>query len=137
MGEFFDAAVRYPTVLFTIPVVAMAGFWLLVLFGATTCRVFDGDVDTDAMALGRVPVAVAASCLVVISWSATLLGSLLIAYTEGPLLLMRALAALLPAVSLFLAWKATRALMRPLAKLFPDEPGADRRPHAARSRRAA
>ncbi|MDG4856673.1 hypothetical protein P8605_00565 [Streptomyces sp. T-3] len=137
MGEFFDVAVRYPTVLFTIPLVAMAGFWLLVLCGATTCRVFDGDVDTDAMALGRVPVAVAATCLVVLSWPATLLGSLLIAHADGPPLQLRALATLLPVVSLFLAWKATRALMRPLAKLFPDEPGADRRPRAARARRAA
>ncbi|WP_336320182.1 hypothetical protein [Streptomyces lavendofoliae] len=123
MGDFWQAATTFPTVLFTAALVVVAGFWLLVLVGAADTDSFDADVDTDVLSLGGVPVAVSASLLIVLSWFFSVTGSVLLARAGWPAALVHLLGAALLCASFLGSWRLTRALVRPLAKLFPDEPG--------------
>ncbi|MFI1014407.1 hypothetical protein [Streptomyces sp. NPDC020965] len=123
MTEFLAALVRFPTVLFTAALVVAVVFWLLVLCGVAAADSFDTDLDTDALHLGGVPVAVSASLLIALAWFLGLTGSVLLTHTGFDSGLPRVL--LLPA-ALCCAWWLTRRLVRPLTKLFPDEPGPSR-----------
>ncbi|MBT2367289.1 hypothetical protein J7E88_18755 [Streptomyces sp. ISL-10] len=123
MAEFLHAIATFPAVLFTAALVVVIGFWLLVLLGAADHDGFDADVDADALGLGGVPVSVSASLLIVLSWFFTLTGTVVLSRTGWPDALHHLLGAVLLFASLFGAWPLTRALVRPLAKLFPDEPG--------------
>ncbi|MFJ8664054.1 hypothetical protein [Streptomyces sp. NPDC093795] len=123
MGEFLNAAFGFPSLSFSAALVAVAVFWLLVLFGAVERRGFDGDVDAVGLRLGRVPVSVAASVFVVAGWVLSVSGSVLLGHSDVPhplpALLSLALLVLAPVTS----WWSTRRLVGPLAKLSPDEPG--------------
>ncbi|MEU7584292.1 hypothetical protein AB0B50_42695 [Streptomyces sp. NPDC041068] len=123
MREFVEAAAGFPAVVFTSALVVVLGFWLLVVLGGAEADGFDADVDLDAAGLGGVPVSVAVSMAVVVAWFSTLTGAVLIGRAEltGFGRLAAELALLL--VSLPLSWWAARSLVRPLARLFPDEPG--------------
>ncbi|WP_406000269.1 hypothetical protein [Streptomyces sp. NBC_00829] len=127
MAEFVEAAVGFPTVLFTSALVVVIGFWLLVLLGAADSDSFDADVDTDALSLGGVPVSVSVSLVIALAWFASFTGSVLLARTGVSSALLHLLGAALLVASLIFAWRMTRLLVRPLAKLFPDEPGPSRR----------
>ncbi|WP_307826844.1 hypothetical protein [Streptomyces pactum] len=122
MVEFWYATSRFPVALFTSALVVVLVFWLLVLVGAADSGSFDGDVDTDALSLGGVPVSVSASLLVVLSWVLALTGALALARTGMPAALLDVLGLAVPPASLLGAWWLTRALVRPLAKLFPEDP---------------
>lgn len=126
MGEFLHATATFPTVLFSVALVVVVGFWLLVLLGAADHDSFDADVDTDALSLGGVPVSVSASLLIVLSWFLSVTGSILLARTGWSDALLHLLGAVLLFASPAASWRLTRALVRPLAKLFPDEPGPSR-----------
>ncbi|TLQ47544.1 hypothetical protein [Streptomyces marianii] len=126
MAEFLQAAAGFPTVLFTSALLVVIGFWLLVLTGVADPDSFDADVDTDAAGLGGVPVSVAASLLIAFGWFGSLAGSVLLARAGLAGLPFHLLRVAVLAASLFLSWWVTRALVRPLAKLFPDEPGPSR-----------
>lgn len=126
MDEFLHATATFPTVLFSAGLVVVVGFWLLVLLGAADHDSFDADVDTDAFSLGGVPVSVSASLLIALSWFFSVTGSLLLARTDWPDGLLHLLGAVLLFASLAGSWRLTRAFVRPLAKLFPDEPGPSR-----------
>lgn len=123
MPGFLQAVSTFPAVLFTAGLVVVIGFWLLVLLGAADADGFDADVDSDAVSLGGVPVSVSASLLIVLSWFFSVTGSVLLARTGWPSGLVHLLGAVLLFGSLFGAWCVTRAVVRPLAELFPDEPG--------------
>lgn len=123
MAGFLHAIAAFPAVLFTAALAVVIGFWLLVLLGAVDHDSFDADVDTGALSLGGVPVSVSASLLITLSWFLSVTGSVLLARTGWPGALLHLLGAVLLFASLFSAWRMTRALVRPLAKLFPDEPG--------------
>ncbi|MEU2434335.1 hypothetical protein ABZ611_33465 [Streptomyces sp. NPDC007861] len=127
MGEFLRAAFGFPTVLFTSALVVVIGFWLLVLLGGAESDTFDTDVDTDALHLGGVPVAVSASLVIALSWFAAFTGSVLLARTSlsGALLHLAGTALLICSVPI--AWRLSSVIVGPLAKLFPDEPGPSRR----------
>ncbi|WP_328399486.1 YqiJ family protein [Streptomyces sp. NBC_00390] len=126
MAEFLEVAVRFPTVLFTSALVVVVGFWLLVLIGAVESDSFDADVDADTLHLGGVPVSVSASLLIVLAWFANYSGSVFLTRSDLPEAAIHLLGAVLLFGSLFFAWRVTRVLVRPLAKLFPDEPGPSR-----------
>ncbi|MFP1625966.1 hypothetical protein ACLB9X_12495 [Streptomyces sp. 5K101] len=123
MAEFLQATATFPTALFTAALVVVIGFWLLVLMGAVDTDSFDADVDADALNLGGVPVSVSTSLLVALAWFFSLTGSVLLASTGWPDASLHLLGAVLLAVSLIGSWRLTCVLVRPLAKLFPDEPG--------------
>ncbi len=126
MGEFLHATAAFPTALFSAALVVVVGFWLLVLLGAADHDSFDADVETDALSLGGVPVSVSASLLIALSWFFSVTGSILLARTDWSDALLHLLGAVLLFASAIGSWRLTRALVRPLAKLFPDEPGPSR-----------
>ncbi|MFH9069039.1 hypothetical protein [Streptomyces alboflavus] len=126
MGEFLGAATGFPTVVFSSALVVVLAFWLLVALGAAGADSFDSDVDFDAAGLGGVPVTVTVSLTVVTAWFISLTGSVSIgrAGLSGLTHAVAHIALLL--LSLLVAWWVARGLVRPLAKLFPDEPGPSR-----------
>ncbi|MCY0933883.1 hypothetical protein [Streptomyces sp. H34-S4] len=126
MDEFINAALGPPTVLFSAALVVVLGFWLLVLCGAADHEGVGSDVDSGALSLGGVPVTVSASLLIAVAWFASLSGSVLLARTGWPGALVHFLGAVLLFASLYLSWRVTCVLIRPLTKLFPDEPGPSR-----------
>jgi hypothetical protein len=123
MAEFVQAATTFPTVLSTAALVVVVGFWLLVLVGAAGTDAFDTDVNTGALGLGGVPVTVASSLLILLTWFFSLTGSVLLTRTGWPDLAVHLLDVVLLCAASVGAWRLTRALVRPLAKLFPDERG--------------
>ncbi|MEU5999017.1 hypothetical protein ABZ837_14455 [Streptomyces sp. NPDC047197] len=126
MTEFLEAAAGFPAVIFSSALVVVLGFWLLVMLGGAEADSFDSDVDLDVTGLGGVPVTVAASLAVVVAWFSTLAGSVLIGRAGLAGLAHAATDLALLLVSVPVAWGAARVLARPLAKLFPDEPGPSR-----------
>ncbi|MDI3406470.1 hypothetical protein [Streptomyces cavernicola] len=126
MGELLGAAVGFPGVVFSSALLVVVAFWLLVLLGGFDADGFDADVDLGALGLGGVPVAVVASLMVVVGWLSAVTGSVLVGRTGlGGAAQVAADGAVFP-VSLAVAWCAARGLVRPLAQLFPDEPGPSR-----------
>ncbi|WP_405613946.1 hypothetical protein OG292_15455 [Streptomyces sp. NBC_01511] len=132
MREFIDAALGFPTFLFTAALIVIVGFWLLVLAGAAETDSFDSDVDLDAAGIGGVPVAVAFSLLTALAWFGSLAASVTLhrfgafGAFGGSGLVRAALTLGVMAGATLLAWWATRLLVRPLHTLFPDEPGPSR-----------
>ncbi|MBE1534016.1 hypothetical protein [Actinomadura algeriensis] len=129
MGEFFDAALGFPTALFSFALLVVAVYWVLVLAGGLGLDLLDGDAaegdaadggDADggllgAAGLGGVPVTVALSLLIGFTWFTSLAGSALSEAT--------ALRALLLPASLAVGWAAARVLVSPLRRVFRDAPG--------------
>lgn len=126
MREFLVAATGFPAVIFSSALLVVIGFWLLVMLGGAEADSFDSDADLGPAGLGGVPVTVAASMAVVVAWFSTLAGSVLIGRAGPTGLAHAATELLLLLVSVPVAWGAACALVRPLAKLFPDEPGPSR-----------
>ncbi|MFI1677368.1 hypothetical protein [Streptomyces sp. NPDC020607] len=126
MREFLVAATGFPSVVFTSALVVVLGFWLLVMFGGAEADSFDSDVDAELAGLGGAPVTVAVSAVTVTGWLTSLTGSVLIGRAGLTGLARAAAEVVLLPVSLLIAWRVTRCLLRPLVKLFPDEPGPSR-----------
>ncbi|MFE6775681.1 hypothetical protein [Streptomyces sp. NPDC057702] len=122
MADFLDVAAGFPTVLFSAALLVVVGFWLLVAFGAAGHGTFDTDVNSDALHLGGVPVAVSASLFIAFGWFLSLAGSRLLGEADltGSPRLSLEFAVL--GGSVLGAWWVARLLNRPLATLFPDEP---------------
>ncbi|WP_233522012.1 hypothetical protein [Streptomyces triticagri] len=121
-SEFFDAALGFPAALFTAALVVVICFWLLVLFGVSEHDSFDGDVNTDVAGLGGVPVSVTVSVVTVVAWCLSLTGSVLVGRSAAEGTLRQGLQAAVLVVALLLAWAVARVLLRPLRRLFPDDP---------------
>ncbi|MFF8321537.1 hypothetical protein ACF06V_30780 [Streptomyces bobili] len=123
MRAFLAAATGLPTILLTAALVVVACFWLLAALGLVAVGSFDTDVDLRAWHLSGVPVTVAFSLLTVLAWSSAVGATLLVAEMAppGPLtgLLLRPV---MTGGAVLAAWATTRVLVRPLHRLFPDEP---------------
>ncbi|HEX8344598.1 MAG TPA: hypothetical protein VF657_07600 [Actinoplanes sp.] len=123
MGGFFEAALSFPTVLFTPLLVVVVGYWLVVIAGGADSDTGAGDGgsgDGDGgsggagdgvlavVGLGGVPPAVVLSLLIAFAWFGSLAGSQLPA--PRFLVLAAALAA---------AWIVTRLAVLVLRKALP------------------
>ncbi|MFC8131177.1 hypothetical protein [Streptomyces sp. NPDC057302] len=119
-GEILDAvlyaAAGFPAILFSAALPVVLGFWLLVALGGADAESFDADVDAGAVGLGGVPVAVAASLLIVTGWCASLTGSVLLDRTAFTGLAHAVADVVLLFLSVLVAWCVTRHLLRPLAR---------------------
>lgn len=122
VAEFLAAAVAFPTVLFSSAVLVIAAFWLLVGLGTAEHDIFDGDVDSGALGLGGVPVAVAFSLLVPVAWLTSLTGTVLLDRTGLAGLGRGAASVGLLAGALLLSWYVTALLARPLRRVFAAGP---------------
>jgi len=124
MGQFVDAALSFPTVLFTFLLLVIIAYWVLVVAGVFG---FDGDSGDGGdggeatgatgflggLGLGGVPAAVVVSLLVVVAWFASLVGGTL--FTSTPALVAVLVAALV------CAWACTRLVVLALRRLIPKE----------------
>ncbi|MFC4052433.1 hypothetical protein ACFOY4_22335 [Actinomadura syzygii] len=129
MVEFFDAALGFPTALFSFALLVVAGYWIVVLLGGLGIDALDTDADTGAgvevegggflgaAGLGGVPATVTLSLVISLAWFVSLAGSVLMGDTGGV-----AVHALLSVgvllVALTGAWLCTRGLVRPLRRVF-------------------
>lgn len=123
MGEFVGAVIGFPTLPLTAALVVVVGFWLLVLSGVTGYDAFDDDLDTDALALGGVPVALSASLVIALAWLASLTCSAALNRSglSGPLRVVLDVGVLVASAGL--AYAATRRLVRTLHRLLPGPRG--------------
>ncbi|MEU9795188.1 hypothetical protein AB0E27_32205 [Streptomyces sparsogenes] len=127
MRQVVEAVTRFPTVTLTSALVVALGFWLLVLLGRADVRGFDSDAPSLAKALHGLPVAVAASVVIVSAWLVTFTGMVLME-PMGLTGLGDAWARVaLLALSVCVAGVVTHALAAPLARLFAPAPGPPRR----------
>lgn len=124
MRTLWEAATGPLSILFTAALVVVACFWLLVAVGAAAANSFDSDVDLGRWGMGGVPVAVALTLLTGLAW---LFGvgahALLLAAVLSTGTVPGALHVLASAASPLVAWRLTCLFVRPLHRLFPDEPG--------------
>lgn len=135
MRTFLEAATGFPTFLFTVPLVAAAGFWLLVAVGAAGSRTFDGDADLGALGLDGVPVAVAFSLGTGFAWAGSLGAVVLLQppASSGPAHALTGLVVLVAAPSV--SWCATDRWYGCCAASVPMNPGRPRRASPGRPAR--
>ncbi|MFJ9904315.1 hypothetical protein ACIRVK_15705 [Streptomyces sp. NPDC101152] len=126
MGAFLAAAAGFPTVLFSSALAVVVVFWLLTALGAADHHGFHGHQHVDAWGMGGVPLTVAFSLLTAVGWFVSLSATVLLdpLLPSGPARMALGLAVLAGAA--LVAWWATRLLVRPLRRLFPDTPGPSR-----------
>lgn len=123
MRTFLAVATGLPTILLTAALVVVLCFWVLVAARLTSTYSFDADLDLRAWGMDGVPVTVAVTSLTVLAWSLSVGGTLaLVVFTsQGPATGLLRL--IVPVLALLAAWRMTRLFVRPLHRLFPDEPG--------------
>jgi hypothetical protein len=115
LGGFVEAALSFPTVLFTPLLVVVIGYWLVVVAGGADPEDDAGAGDFLGFAgLGGVPASIPVSLLVALAWFGSLAGSQVL---PGWLTLV----AVLP-----VAWLLTRLAVVPLRRLLPTGTDASR-----------
>jgi hypothetical protein len=133
MGEFVDAALGFPAVLFSFMLVVVAGYWLLVLVGGADTDAMDGDGDDGdgdgslaGLGLGGVPVTIALSVLITLAWFVSLVGTVVLGRTGLGTAITVVLGVAVLLVALIVGLLGTRVLVLPLRRLFADGPEASR-----------
>ncbi|MFH0516257.1 hypothetical protein ACHBTE_03660 [Streptomyces sp. M41] len=116
-------ATGLPTILLTAALVVLLCFWVLVAARRADTHSFDADLDLRAWGMGGVPVTIALSSLTALAWSLSVGGSLLLVVFTSPGPATGLLRMAVPVLALLAAWRMTRLVVRPLHRLFPDEPG--------------
>jgi hypothetical protein len=144
MGDFFDAALGFPTALFSFSLLVVAGYWTLVLLGGLGVDFLGAGTDADTgagagaeggsasedgdglvaerlamLGLGGVPATVVLSLLIAIAWFVSLAAS---ALTSGVALRLLGFSGALAA-----AWAGTRLAVLPLRRVFQDQVAASLR----------
>lgn len=115
MGEFLDAAVSFPAVIFSFLLAFVIVYWLLVLIGTLDVEI--GDLElADGIGLGGVPVTVTVSVLTVVSWFVSLVGVVITDGLATPLRVAVGIGVLLIATLAGLV--AARLVVVPLRRLY-------------------
>lgn len=134
MGEFVDAALSFPAVLFSVLLVVVVVYWLLVVLGTLDFDLAGGDVDLDTdtdtdggdgdfldgIGLGGVPVTVTLSVLIVIAWFVSVVGGLALSEVDGAPRVLLGVGVLL--VALFAGLLVARLAAVPLRNLYAAGP---------------
>ncbi|WP_232108261.1 MULTISPECIES: hypothetical protein [Streptomyces] len=123
MRMFLEAATGPPTIVLTAALVVLVCFWLLVAVRVAASDSFDADADLGPWGMGGVPVAVALSLLTVLAWLLSVGATSVLAAFMPPDPATGLLRLTVPVVALLVAWRLTCLFVRPLHRLFPDEPG--------------
>ncbi|MFD3748031.1 hypothetical protein [Nocardia sp. NPDC058633] len=127
MGEFFTAILTFPTALFTFALLVVAGFWLLVLFGGAETDMLDGTESgsaisgSDALGLGGVPVTVAVTGVVALSWFASLIGTVVVGATGATGIVAILAGTVVLVVAVVAAVAGTRLVVIPLRRFFRED----------------
>ncbi len=134
MVSFLDAAVAFPTAIFTTLLAVVAFYWVLALLGLVDFDSGEADVDVDpamtdpdvgslagiiaAFGLQGVPLSIVVSLLVLLSWTLTCMGAMwLLALLPGSIPVYVG-GTLLTLASVSLAVPITARLVKPLRGLF-------------------
>ncbi|MET7419635.1 hypothetical protein [Dactylosporangium sp. NPDC005555] len=125
MSTFIGAAFAFPTAIFSVLLLAVVAYWVVVVAGALDADTLDdgGGSDVDGgllsvVGLGGVPVTVAASLLIAVGWFASLTAGALVHGAFAPAVVL--------IVALGVAWLATRLAVLPLRRLFTEAPAPSR-----------
>lgn len=121
MREFVEAALAFPAVIFTFPLIVVVGYWLFAAVTGLVTELFDGpDAEPGsaggltglltALGLGGVPVTVVGSVVIAVAWFVSLTGAVLF---DGAL--ARAAALL---VAVYAGWHVTWLVARPLRRML-------------------
>jgi hypothetical protein len=124
---FLDAALSFPTALFSFLLLVAFGYWVVVLLSLVEVDLVDVSGDgvaaadggiastLTAVGLGGAPVTVVLTVLIALAWFLSLAGT---AVTTG---IPIARVVVLP-VALAGAWIGTRSVVAPIRRLLPDRP---------------
>lgn len=131
MTEFVGAALSFPAVIFSFALVVLIGYWAVALLGGFGVDVFDVDTESgDASAglggllagvgLGGVPVTVALSLVIAMSWFGSLVGTVILDQfsVSGPALI--ALGLVTVAVVVVIAWLLTALITMLVRRTLPQ-----------------
>lgn len=130
MNDFISAAFAFPTVMFSVLLLAVVGYWLTVVVGALDVESLggggpDGDGHGDdgggmlsVVGLGGVPLTVALSFLIAVGWFASLAGGTLLHGAFAPAVVLIA--------ALGVGWLVTRVAVVALRRLFTQAPAPSR-----------
>lgn len=124
MGDFVTAILTFPTALFTFALLVVVGFWLLVISGGVDADVLDGAESSsvvaasDALGLTGVPLSIAVTGVVTLSWFTGIVGSVLVdaAGWSGVPAVLAGFVVLIVAVAAAVA--GTRIVVIPLRRFF-------------------
>ncbi|GGR18087.1 hypothetical protein [Streptomyces roseolus] len=138
MSELFDAAFGLPAIVLTSALVAVAGFWSLVLCRVVSPDAFDADLDMEALGFGDVSVSPAGTVFIAVGWVLDLSGMVLLGRAGLPGLWSLLLSLVLLVAALTVSWRLTRWLAgrvrkRPAATRRARRRGAASGPRPARS----
>ncbi|GAA0811424.1 hypothetical protein [Spirilliplanes yamanashiensis] len=111
MGGFVEAALSFPTVLFTFLLAVVVVYWLVVMVGGADTDSL-GEDAFGSVGLGGVPVTVALSLLIAVAWFVSLAGAVLLENVPGA-------GAIALAAALVTAWVTTRLLVAVLRRAMP------------------
>lgn len=123
MGTLLAVITGLPAILLTAALVVVLCFWFLVATGLASVDSFDADVDLRTWGMGGIPVAVVASSLTLLAWALSVGGNLALALFAPPGTTTGLLRLIVPVLALLVAWRLTCLFVRPLHRLFPDDPG--------------
>ena len=115
MGDFIDAALSFPAVLFTFLLAVVVIYWLLVLIGTLDVEIGDLDLG-DGLGLGGVPVTVTASVLTTVAWFVSLVGTVLVGGLSTQPRMLVGLGVLV--IALVAGLYAARLVAMPLRRLY-------------------
>ncbi|WP_424211208.1 hypothetical protein ACN20G_03370 [Streptomyces sp. BI20] len=120
MEEFLTAALSFPAVVLTFPLLVVIGYWLVVAVGALDHDALDSDAGSALLGTSGVPLSVSGSLFTALAWFGCLAGGIgldRVGLGGGPLVW------LVPPAALVAARGVTAVLVRPLRGFFvPDEP---------------
>lgn len=137
MDQLLDASFSLPAVVFSVLMIVVIGYWLVVLIGALDIDLLDPDVGGEADAgsdaegglagllsgigLGGVPVTVALSLLIAFAWFTSLVGTVVLRGTGFVTAVLVLLWIAVVVAALLVGWCGARLLVLPLRRLFPDD----------------
>jgi Protein of unknown function (DUF1449) len=135
MGELLDASFSFPAVIFSVLMILVVAYWLIVLIGALDIDLLDPEIGTDpdvdagggiagllsGIGLGGVPVTVGLSLLIAFGWFAGLAGTVFLRGTGLGTAVLTLIGVAVIIAALVVGWLAARVLVMPLRRLFPDD----------------
>jgi hypothetical protein len=146
VSEFLSAATSFPTVVFSVLLIIVVLYWISVILGAIEVDILDGAVDGvldgategladdagpvsaafDAMGIGTVPATIILSLLIAFTWFFSLAGMSFVSSLSIGLIGTIGLGALTVFLALLASMFITSVAARPMSKLFEVAEGQSR-----------
>lgn len=138
VDELLDASFSFPAVIFSVAMIVVIAYWLIVLIGALDIDLLEAhadintaevDVDSGAgiagllsgIGLGGVPVTVALSLVLAFGWFTSLVGTVVLRGAGFVTAVLVLLWIAIVVAALLVGWFFARLLVLPLRRLFPDD----------------